>query len=122
MLQYLPDEAVSIDKFVVPYFGTNGCKQFMKNKPVNFGCKFWVAATTLGYAIRFLPYMGKDENYDLTLDGSILSKLAGSLPNEYGSNYHTVMKVFGNSPLLRLLKEMGMAATRTVRINCVEKA
>ena len=84
--------------------------------------KFWVAATTLGYAIQFLLYLEKDENYDPTLDGSILSTLVGSLPNQDGSNYHIIMNVFTSSPLLPLLKEMGKAATRTVRINRVEKA
>ena len=36
---YLPQQTVSTDESVVPYFGRNGCMQFMKNNPVKFGYK-----------------------------------------------------------------------------------
>ena len=87
---YLPEQTVSIDESMVPYFGRHGCKQFMRNKPVKFGYKFWVAATPLGYAIQFYPYMGKDEYYDsdIGLGGSVVTKLADALPRQDGSNYH----------------------------------
>ena len=40
-----------------------------------------------------------------------------------GSNYHIIMDKFFTSPnLLRILKARGVAATGTVRINCVENA
>ena len=54
---YLPEEAISIDESMVPYFGRHGCKQFMKSKPVKFGYKLWVAATPIGYAIQFISDM-----------------------------------------------------------------
>ena len=84
LLQYLPEQIVSIDESTVPYFGRHKCKQLMRNKPVKFGCAFWVVAGPLRYVIQFYPYMGKDENYDpsLGLCGSVFRKLAGSLPNE----------------------------------------
>ena len=64
---------------MVPYFGRHGCEQYIRNKPVKFGYKFWVAATPLGYAIQFCPYAGKDENYDskLRLVGSVVATLTG---------------------------------------------
>ena len=67
LANYLPEQSVSIDESMVPYFGRHGCKQHMRNKPVKFGYKFWVAATPLGYAIWFYPCAGKDENYDSNL-------------------------------------------------------
>ena len=58
---YLPEQTVNIGESMVPYFSKHGCKQFMKNKPVKFGCKLWVAATPLGYAIQFYSYMGRGD-------------------------------------------------------------
>ena len=62
---------------MVPYFGRHGSKQFMKNKPVKFRYKLWVATTPLGYTIQFYPYMGKDDFFglDLGLRGSVVGKL-----------------------------------------------
>ena len=121
----LPEQTVSINESMVPYFGRHGCKQFMKNKPVKFGYKLWVAATPLGYAIQFYPYMGKDDFFDpdLGLGGSVVDKLTDSLPKHAGSNYHIITDNFFTSPqLLRSLREKGIAATGTVRLNRVENA
>ena len=110
---------------MVPYFGRYGCKQYMRNKPVTFGYKFWEAATPLGCAIQFYPYAGKDENFDsnLGLGGSFVAALAEKLPSQVGSNYYIIMDNFFSSPnLLRILKAKGIAATGTVRINRVENA
>ena len=97
----------------------------MRNKPVKFGCKFWVAATPLSYAIQFYLYSGKNENYDSNLGhgGSVAATLAEKLPSQVGSNYHIIMDNFFTSPnLLRILKAKGIAATGIVRIICVENA
>ena len=74
---YLPEQTVTNDELMVPYFGRHGCKQFMKNKPVKFGYKLWVAATPLRYAIQFNPDMSKDDFFDpdLGLGGSVVDKL-----------------------------------------------
>ena len=122
---YLPEQSVSIDEPMVPYFGRHGCKQYMRNKPVKFGYKFWVAATPLGYAIQFYPYAGKDEKYDcnLGLGGSVVATLAEKLPSQVFSNYHIIMNnIFTRPNLLRILKAKGIAPTETVRINSVENA
>ena len=110
---------------MVPYFGRYGCKQYMRNKPVKFGYKFWVAATPLGYAIQFYPYAGKDENYvsNVGLGGSVVATLAEKLPLQVASKYHIIMDNFFISPnLLRMLKTKDIAATGTVRNNRVENA
>ena len=82
VVNYLPEQSVSIDESMVPYFGRHGCEQYMRNKPVKFGNKFWVAATLLGYAIKFYRYAAKDENYDsnLGLGGSVVATLSEKLP------------------------------------------
>lgn len=80
--KYLTEQTVSIDESMVPCFGKHGSKRFTRNKSVKFGHAFWIAATPLRYAIQFYYYIGKDENFDPTrgLCGSVVSKLAGSLP------------------------------------------
>ena len=56
----------------------------------------WVAATPLGYAIQFYPYMGKDDFFDpdLGLGGSVVDKLTDSLPKHAGSNYDIITDNF----------------------------
>ena len=123
LANYLPEQSVSIDESMVAYLGRHGCKQYMRKKPVKFGYKFWVAATPLGYAIRFYSYAGKDENYDsnLRLGGSVVATLAEKLPSQVGSNYHIIMDNFLTSPnLLPILRAKVIAATGTVRNNRVE--
>ena len=110
---------------MVPYFDHHDCKQYMRNKPVKYGDKFWVGATLLGYAIQFCPYAGKDENYDsnLGLGCFAVATLTENLPSQVGSNYHIIMVNFLTSPnLLCILKAKGIAATGIVRINHVENA
>ena len=102
-----------------------GCKQYIRNKPVKFGNKFWVAAIPLGYAIQFYLYAGKDENYNsnLGLGGSVAAILAEKLPLQVGSNYRIIMdNVFTSQNLLRILEAKSIATTGTVRINRVENA
>ena len=122
---YLPEQSVSIDESMVPYFGRHGCKQYERNKPVKFGYKFWVTATPLSYAIQFNSYAGKDENYEfsLGLSASVAATLAEKLPSQVGSNYHIIMDNFFNSPnLLHILVAKSIAATGTVRIIRIENA
>ena len=125
LANYFPEQSVSIDESMVPYFDHHGSKQYMRNKTVKFGDKFWVAATLFGYDIQFCPYAGKDENYDsnLGLGGFVVATLTENLPLQVGSNYHIIMVNFLTSPnLLCILKAKGIAATGIVRISHVENA
>ena len=80
----------------------------MKNKPVKFEYKLWIAATLLEYAIQFYPYMDKDDFFgpELGLGGSVVEKLIDSLPKHAGSNYHIITdNFFTSSQLLRSFRE-----------------
>ena len=106
LARYLPEQSVSTDKSMVPYFGRHACKQYMRNKPVKFGYKFWVAATPLGSANQCYPYAGNNENYDSNLGfgGSVVATLAEKLPSQFDSNFHIIMEnVFISPNLLRIL-------------------
>ena len=45
---------------MVVYFGKHEAKQYIHGKPINFGFKLWVMATTVGYCIQLRPYAGKN--------------------------------------------------------------
>ncbi|KAF2879462.1 hypothetical protein ILUMI_26709 [Ignelater luminosus] len=48
-VRYTPvSENMSIDESMIPYFGRNGCKQFICGKPIRFGYKAWVLAQPSG--------------------------------------------------------------------------
>ena len=120
---YLPEQTVSIDELMVPYFGRHVCKQLLKNKPVKFGYKLWVAASPLGHPIQFYLYTGKDDIFDpdLGLGESVIDKLTDSFPKHAGSYYHIITDNFSTSPqLLCSLKEKVMAATGTAQLNRVK--
>ena len=122
---FFPEKNISIGESVVPYYGRHGCKQYIRNKPVKFGYKLWVAATPLVFGIQFYPYTGKDDSYnkDIALGGSVVLSLMSKLPTVLDSHYHRVMDNFFTSPsLLRVLKESGIATTNTVRANRTKKA
>ena len=41
-------DSLSVDKSMVPYFGCHSCKQFIKAKPIRFGFKIWMLASSTG--------------------------------------------------------------------------
>ena len=41
---------LSIDESMIPYYGQNPTKEFIRGKPIRWGYKAWVPAEPLGYA------------------------------------------------------------------------
>ena len=122
-LQYAPHvEHHSIDEGMVPYFGRHPGKQFIKGKPVRYGYKLWVGATSYGYVIFFDPYQGansKMKKYSslglgpsiiLTYSDVILSKIDASY-RFYFDNFFTTV------PLLEELSVRKIKGTGTIREN-----
>lgn len=61
--EYTPHKEISVDEAMVPFKGRLGMKQYMKDKPVKFGIKLWVAADAVSaYCYNFEVYVGKDNN------------------------------------------------------------
>ena len=114
----------SIDEAMVPYFGRHGCKQFIRNKPIRYGYKFWVGATENGYIIWFEPYQGAStpiqENYQkFGLGGSVILQYSDVLKTLYPeATYHFFFdNFFTNVPLLLELSSRKTMATGTIREN-----
>ena len=124
LANFIPEQTLSVDESMIPYFGHHGAKQYIHGKPIKFGYKMWVIATRLGYAVQFTPYQGAGTtDKDLGLGGSVVCSLTKDLPKHDGSFYHIVFDNLFTSPrLLRLLANQGMAATGTLRPNRTEGA
>ena len=84
---FFPEQTISINESIIPYFGWQGAKQYIHVKPIKFGYKMWVAATCCGYCIQFMSYLGAGSGIDpaLGLGGTIVDKLVSCLPDQDGS-------------------------------------
>lgn len=67
-IKYAPISSfLSIDESMIPYFGRNGCKQYIRGKPIRFGYKAWCLALPSGYCMSFDIYQGRkiqDDNLE----------------------------------------------------------
>ncbi|XP_037943670.1 piggyBac transposable element-derived protein 3-like [Teleopsis dalmanni] len=73
-------EYLSIDEQMVPYFGRHSSKMYIRNKPIKFGFKLWVLASSDGYMYSTIPYAGSTQPYD----------------KEIGLGAHVVLKLLEN--------------------------
>lgn len=114
----------SIDESMIPYFGRHGCKQFIRGKPVRFGYKIWMLATSSGYCVQLQPYPGlaekASESYDFKSSGNVVYFFSEIIKKHFPDlrlsismdNYFTSFKV-----LHALQNELGILATGTMRRN-----
>ncbi|CAG5016652.1 unnamed protein product [Parnassius apollo] len=124
-LEHCPHkENHSVDEAMVPYFGHHGCKQFIRGKPIRYGYKLWVGATSGGYIAWFEPYQGAStftnaQYSQLGLGASVVLSYADQLATlGYGKNYHLFIdKFFTGLPLVHELTERGFRVTGTIREN-----
>jgi DNA excision repair protein ERCC-6 len=62
-MKFVPNETYfTFDESMVPYFGRQGCKQYIRGKPIRFGYRSWCGATRLSYICWFQLYQGKNSN------------------------------------------------------------
>ena len=69
-------EDPSIDKQMIPYFGSHSCKIFINGKPIGFGYKNRTLASSRGYPLKFETYVVASEmKLDQSLSPCIVSNL-----------------------------------------------
>ncbi|KAK6171775.1 hypothetical protein SNE40_018207 [Patella caerulea] len=119
---------LSGDEQMVPYFGKHSAKMFMRNKPVKFGYKFWILASTQGFPYKIDLYCGKETNKTKTnktktgtVGASVIFNLLTVVENPKA---HTITfdNFFTDYDLLKGLADKGFAATGTVRENRMKGA
>ena len=47
-----------VDEQMIPYFGRHSGKMYMRDKPVKFGYKMWILASSSGYPFEMIMYAG----------------------------------------------------------------
>ena len=74
---------------MVPHTGRLSFKQYIKNKPVNWGIKLWVLCESkTGYIYRFQVYLGKEgPNIEHNLACKVVKNLIAPLENKYHPLY-----------------------------------
>lgn len=122
LLLYSLEEHISIDEFMIPYFGRHYAKQFIKGKPIRYGFKNWALYSSTGYMYAFDVYIGKASNkgtdYGLGVGGNTVLYLIkkAKIPENQGykiyfDNYFTSYNLLDN------LSNLNICATGTVREN-----
>ncbi|KAK3103610.1 hypothetical protein FSP39_020511 [Pinctada imbricata] len=88
--EYAPHKDISVDKAMIPFKGRLGMKQYMKDKPVKFGIKMWVAADAdTAYCHNFEIYVGKNtENINKNL--GMVSQVVISLTKHLEMKGHVI--------------------------------
>lgn len=126
-VKYVPcNSELSIDESMIPYFGRNGCKQFIRGKPIRFGYKAWVLALSSGYCVNFDIYQGRRMNTEekkMGLGESVVTTFANLLQNQFPDNKFSLYfdNFFTSASLVSKLGKMGFGATGTVRENRTDK-
>lgn len=115
-------EDISIDESMIKYYGHHPTKQYIRGKPIRFGYKNWVAASSDGYCYSFDLYCGKTtENTKEPLGTRVVKLLLSKIPAI--PEEHTVYfdNFFTSCDLLIALKKTGYKATGTIRENRTKK-
>ncbi len=89
------EHGVCIDEQLVPQYGHNSIKQFMRRKPLCYGCKIWMLCSPSGYCYQFDVYCGKiDRNTeghtDLLLGSNVVLDLLECVANKKAINVQTI--------------------------------
>ncbi|KRX17368.1 PiggyBac transposable element-derived protein 3 [Trichinella nelsoni] len=104
-------EALSIDEYMVPYYGRYSCKMFIKGKPIRFGFKVWMM-TSSSTRCR---HAGKETDRKNEPLGLRVVKHMVSHLNER-NKYHVYFDNFFISHyLMKELAQRGIKATYRVR-------
>ena len=110
--------SLSVDESMVPYFGRHSCKQFIKSKPIRFGFKHCVLASSTDMPYNLHIYEGKpaDQNEDSL--GSRVVKTALAVyekpedPALFFDNFFSSYK---------FLKELGQKGFRETGTMCSDR-
>lgn len=113
-----PEEHMAIDEMMVPFKGHHGAKQYIRSKPKKWGFKMWVRASQKGYVQCFELYGGKKH---IKTNLSPISETVLRLCHDIHHKNHKLFmdNLFVSIPLIKKLREDGIFALGTVRLNRV---
>ena len=104
---------------MIEYYGTHGCKQCIRMKPIRFGYKAWCLNTDDGYLVTFDLYQGRTyENNELNKKvfgkcAAIVLKNIDSLSEDKRSLLCNIYfdNLFTSFELIKELKDRNYGAT-----------
>ena len=110
---------ISIDESMVPYFGKNSMKQFIRGKLIRFGFKLWAMCSSDGFPYHVSIYSGKDPEAVGPLGERVVTKMVDVLEQNSLLNTRHIFfdNFFTSYRLLFALRERGVRATGTIREN-----
>ena len=90
------------------------CKQYMKNKPIKWGFKWWCqCCNKTGYLYEFSRYLGKKEKAELGLGERVVLDLSEKLENTHSTLYFD--NLFSSPSLVEKPFDTGIYCLGTVR-------
>lgn len=116
-------EYVSIDESMIKYFGPHPLKQFIRGKPVRFGYKVWVLATSTGELIHCEPYGGSKTklfDYGLGQGPNVVYGLVEGAKLVAGTKV-ACDNLFTSLDLLDNMSKKGIGVVGTMRQNRLSK-
>ena len=115
------DKLLSIDESMVPYRGHFSIKQYIRNKLIRFGYKFWFLCGADGYPYNFELYKGKDDGRKKPLGTSVAKRMSNIIESDKCKNHILHFDNFFTSySLLVDLAGKNLRAIGTVRSNRTE--
>ena len=108
---------------MVSYFSSHSTKMAMRQKPVRFGYKVWMlASTSTGFPLHMEIYQGKsglllpvtDPKQPPGVGSGVVNRLIRSLPCPEAHTY-TMDNFFTSADLMEYLQTKGIRATGTAR-------
>ena len=115
------DKILSIDESMVPYRGHFSTKQYIRNKPIRFGYKFWFLCEEDGYPYNLDLYKGKDDGRKESLGTSVVKRMSSIIESDKCKNHILHFdNFFTIYSLLVDLAGKNLRAIGTVRSNRTE--
>ena len=81
------DKLLSIDESMVPYREHFSIKQYIRNKPIRFGYKFWFLCGADGYPHNFELYKGKDNGQKEPLGTPVVKRMSSIIKSDECKNH-----------------------------------
>ena len=97
----------SVEEHMCKFKGRLSMKQYIKNKPIKWGLKYWYRGDSeTGYVYQLELYQGRNKKRELNLDSSVVLDLCQVLKDIY---CHVFLDNFFNSPtLIQKLHDTGL--------------
>ena len=83
------NKLLTVEKFMVPYFGRHSAKMFIKRKPIRFGFKIWCLCGGDGYLYNMKTYQEKEKKLqDQPLGSRIINNMVDVITTNSSALLH----------------------------------